>query len=245
MFDLTGKCALVTGATSGIGKAAALALHAQGATVAGAGRRAGNLEDIKDLLGDRFVPLACDLSDRGEVSDLPRRAAEAMGEVSVLVNSAGMTQDSLLLRLSDDAWQSVLDVNLTAAMILSRQVLRGMMKNRWGRIINITSVVAATGNPGQSNYAASKAGLTGLTKSLAIEVANRNITANAVAPGMIATAMTETLPDQRKEAIVGQIPAGRPGTVEEVAAAVVFLASPEAGYITGATLHVNGGMAML
>ncbi len=245
MFDLTGKCALVTGATSGIGKAVALALHAQGAKVAGAGRRAENLAEIKNDLADGFVPLRCDLSDRAAVSDLPRRAEEALGEVSILVNAAGLTRDGLVLRLADDAWEEVLAVNLTAAMVLIRQVLRGMMKKRWGRIISITSVIAATGNAGQASYTASKAGLTGLTKSLAFEVANRNITVNAVAPGMISTAMTEMLPAERKESIIGRIPLGRPGSVEEVAAAVAFLASPEASYVTGSTLHVNGGMAML
>lgn len=245
MFDLSGKSALVTGATSGIGQAIAVALHTQGALVAGVGRRAENLMQMQKELGERFFPLPCDLSDMNAVADLPGQATESLGEVSILVNSAGLTRDSLLMRLSPEAWEEVLSVNLTAAMILSQKFLRGMMKKRWGRIINITSIVAATGNPGQANYAASKAGLTGLTKSLAKEVASRNITVNAVAPGLIDTAMTEKLSDQQREVMISQIPMERPGRSEEIAAAVVFLSSDEASYITGATMHINGGMAML
>lgn len=245
MFDLSGKSALVTGATSGIGQAIAIALHTQGAFVAGVGRRAENLIQMQKELGERFLPLPCDLSDMNAVADLPRQATESLGEVSILVNSAGLTRDGLLMRLSPEAWEEVLSVNLTAAMILSQKILRGMTKRRWGRIINITSVVAATGNPGQANYAASKAGLTGLTKSLAKEVASRKITVNAVAPGLIDTAMTEKLSDQQRKVMISQIPMERPGRSEEVAAAVAFLSSDEASYITGATIHINGGMVML
>ena len=244
MFDLTGKNALVTGATSGIGRAVVEALHSQGAVVAGTGRREANLNEIKGELGERFIPMPSDLSDVDALSALHERADEALGGVSILVNSAGLARDSLLLRMRDEAWDEVMAVNLKAAMILCRQFLRGMMKNRWGRIINVTSVVGSTGNAGQANYSASKAGLTGLTKSLAMEVANRNITVNAVSPGMISTAMTGTLSEKVRELMVNQIPVGRPGEVQEVAAAVVFLASQESSYITGTTLHVNGGMAM-
>ena len=245
MFDLTGKTALVTGATGGIGEAIARALHGQGATVAGCGRNTGKLAALHGALGPRFTPLVCDLSDKAAVSDLPKAAADAVGDTMILVNCAGLTRDNLLLRLPEQDWESVLAVNLTAAMMLSRAVLRGMMKAKWGRIINITSVIAATGNPGQTNYAASKAGLTAMTKSLAFEVASRNITVNAVAPGMIETAMTDALPEQRRSAVTTQIPLGRMGTIDEVAAAVAFLASEEASYVTGATLHVNGGLAMI
>ena len=245
MFDLTGKTALVTGATGGIGEAIVEALHAQGAAVAGCGRNAERLAALRDTLGARFTPLECDLADKAAVADLPKAAADAFGNTMILVNCAGLTRDNLLLRLPEQDWESVLAVNLTAAMMLSRGVLRGMMKVKWGRIINITSVVAATGNPGQTNYAASKAGLTAMTKSLAVEVASRNITVNAVAPGMIATAMTDALPEQRRSAVTTQIPIGRMGTTDEVAAAVAFLASEEASYVTGATLHVNGGLAMV
>ncbi|MCY3879542.1 MAG: 3-oxoacyl-ACP reductase FabG [Rhodobacteraceae bacterium] len=245
MFDLSGKTALVTGATSGIGEAVARALIEHGTLVAGAGRRGARLDELHAELGSGFVPLQCDLSDRKAVTALPSRAADAVGDVAILVNNAGLTRDNLLLRLSDSDWDEVLAVNLTAAMLLSKGVMRGMMRARWGRIINVTSVVAATGNPGQVNYAASKAGLTALTKSMAVEVASRNITVNAVAPGMIGTAMTNELPETRKSAIAEQIPTGRMGTVDEVAAAIVFLASTEAGYVTGTTLHVNGGLAMI
>ena len=245
MFDLTGKAALVTGATGGIGEAVTKALHSQGAMVAGCGRNTAKLAAMRDAFGARFAPLGCDLSDRAAVADLPRAAADAVGDPGILVNCAGLTRDNLLLRLPEQDWETVLAVNLTAAMMLSRGVLRGMMRKKWGRIINITSVIAATGNPGQTNYAASKAGLTAMTKSLAVEVASRNITVNAVAPGMIETAMTGVLPEQRRSALTSQIPLGRMGAVEEVAAAVVFLSSDEARYVTGATLHVNGGLAMI
>jgi len=245
MFDLTGKCALVTGASGGIGAEIARTLHGAGATVALSGTREAPLEALAAELGERAHVTPCNLSDLSAVDALPKAAAEAMGSVDILVNNAGITRDNLFMRMSDDEWQSVIDVNLTAAFKLSKGVMRGMMKARWGRIVNISSIVGATGNPGQGNYAASKAGLIGMSKSLAYEVASRGITVNAVAPGFIATAMTDKLTDEQKDKINVQIPAGRMGTPEEIAAATLYLASPEAGYVTGATLHVNGGMAML
>jgi 3-oxoacyl-[acyl-carrier protein] reductase len=245
MFDLTGKKALVTGASGGIGGEIAKTLHAAGATVGLSGTRTEPLEALAAELGDRAYVLPCNLSDPEAVDALPKQAIEAMGGVDILVNNAGITRDQIFMRMSDEEWQSVIDVNLTSTMRLCRGVMRPMMKARWGRIINISSIVGATGNPGQVNYAASKAGMVGLTKSIAYEVASRGITANAVAPGFIATAMTDKLTDDQKAAINGKIPAARMGTPEEIAAAVLFLASPEAGYVTGATLHVNGGMAML
>jgi 3-oxoacyl-[acyl-carrier protein] reductase len=245
MFDLTGKSALITGASGGIGRAIATALHAAGATVALSGTRVGPLEDLANELGSRAHVLACDLSDKEAVEALPKAAAEAMGAVDILVNNAGITRDNLFMRMSDDEWESVLNVNLTSTFRLCRGVLRGMMKARWGRIVNISSVVGATGNPGQGNYAASKAGMVGMSKSLAAEVASRNITVNCVAPGFITTAMTEKLTDDQKAKILTQVPAGRMGEAAEIAAACLYLASPEAGYVTGTTLHVNGGMAMI
>ncbi|WP_306112143.1 MULTISPECIES: 3-oxoacyl-[acyl-carrier-protein] reductase [Roseovarius] len=245
MFDLTGKTALVTGASGGIGGEIAKALHGAGATVGLSGTRVEPLEALAGELGERAHVLPCNLSDPEAVDALPKQAAEAMGSVNVLVNNAGITRDQIFMRMSDEEWQSVIDVNLTATMRLCRGVMRPMMKARWGRIINISSIVGATGNPGQVNYAASKAGMVGMTKSIAYEVASRGITANAVAPGFIATAMTDKLTDDQKDKINAQIPAARMGTPEEIAAAVLYLASPEAGYVTGATLHVNGGMAML
>ena len=245
MFDLTGKCALVTGASGGIGGAIATALHGAGATVALSGTREAPLKSLAAELGDRAYVLPCNLSDAEAVDALPKQAIEAMGALDILVNNAGVTRDQLFMRMSDDEWQSVLDVNLTSTMRLCRGVMRPMMKARWGRIINISSIVGATGNPGQANYAASKAGMVGMTKSIAYEVASRGITANAIAPGFIATAMTDKLTDEQKEKINVQIPAARMGQPEEIAAAVLYLASPEAAYVTGATLHVNGGMAML
>ncbi|MBR9651773.1 3-oxoacyl-[acyl-carrier-protein] reductase [Thalassovita aquimarina] len=245
MFDLTGKCALVTGASGGIGGAIAKALHDAGATVGLSGTRVEPLEALAAELGERAHVLPCNLSDAEAVDALPKLAIAAMGGLDILVNNAGITRDQIFMRMSDDEWQSVLDVNLTSAMRLCRGVMRPMMKARWGRIINISSIVGATGNPGQVNYAAAKAGMVGMTKSIAYEVASRGITANAVAPGFIATAMTEKLTDDQKEKINAQIPAARMGTPEEIAAAVLYLASPEAGYVTGTTLHVNGGMAML
>ena len=209
------------------------------------GTRTEPLEALASELGDRVHVLPCNLSDPAAVADLPKQAVESMGSVDVLVNNAGITRDNIFMRMSDDEWQSVIDVNLTATFKLCRGVLRGMMKARWGRIVNISSVVGAVGNPGQGNYAAAKAGMVGMSKSLAYEVATRGITVNAVAPGFIETAMTDKLTDDQKSGILGQIPAGRMGTPEEIAAAVLYLSSPEAAYVTGTTLHVNGGMAML
>jgi len=245
MFDLTGKTALVTGASGGIGGAIAKALHGAGATVGLSGTRTEPLEALAAELGERAHVLPCNLGDAAAVEALPKQAAEAMGGVDILVNNAGITRDNLFMRMSDEEWQQVLDVNLTATFKLCKGVLRGMMKARWGRIVNISSVVGATGNPGQGNYAAAKAGMVGMSKSLAYEVASRGITVNAVAPGFIATAMTDKLTDDQKAKINAQIPAGRMGEPAEIAAAVLYLASPEAAYVTGATLHVNGGMAML
>ena len=245
MFDLTGKTALVTGASGGIGGVIAQALHAAGATVALSGTRTAPLEALAADLGSRAHVLTCDLADPASVEALPKAAAAAMGSVDILVNNAGITRDTLFLRMSDEDWQSVIDVNLTSAFRLCRGVLRGMMKTRWGRIVNISSVVGATGNPGQANYAAAKAGMVGMSKSLAAEVASRNITVNCVAPGFITTAMTEKLSEDQKTRILTSIPAGRMGEASEIAAAVLYLASPEAGYVTGAVLHVNGGMAMI
>lgn len=245
MFDLTGKCALITGASGGIGGAVARVLHAAGATVGLSGTREAPLADLAATLGGRAHVLPCDLSDPARVEALPKAAADVMGSLDILVNNAGITRDGLMLRMSDDDWQAVIDVNLTAAFRLSRGVLRGMMKARWGRIVNITSVVGTGGNPGQANYAAAKAGLVGMSKSLAGEVASRNITVNCVAPGFITTAMTDKLNDDQKTKLLAGVPMARMGEADEVAAAVLYLASVEAGYVTGATLHVNGGMAMI
>lgn len=245
MFDLTGKTALVTGASGGIGAEIARALHHAGATLALSGTREGPLQDLAQDLGERAHVLPCNLSDPDAVEALPKRVIEVMGSLDILVNNAGITQDNLLMRMSDDQWQKVLDVNLTAAVRLMRGSLRGMMKARWGRIVNISSVVGATGNPGQTNYVAAKAGLVGMSKALAQEVASRGITVNCVAPGFIATPMTDALNDDQKAAINARIPAGRMGSPADIAAAVLYLASPEAGYVTGAVVHVNGGMAMV
>jgi len=245
MFDLTGKTALITGASGGIGGEIARALHGAGATVGLSGTRTEPLETLAAALGDRAHVLPCNLSDPEAVAALPKQAVEAMGSVDILVNNAGITRDNLFMRMSDDEWQSVLDVNLTATFKLCKGVLRGMMKARWGRIVNISSVVGSTGNPGQGNYAAAKAGMVGMSKSLAHEVASRGVTVNAVAPGFIETAMTDKLTDDQKSAILTQIPSGRMGTPQEIAAAVLYLSSAEAGFVTGTTLHVNGGMAML
>lgn len=245
MFDLTGKNALITGASGGIGGEIAKVLHAAGATVGLSGTRVEPLEALAAALGERAFVLPCNLSDKDSVVALPKAAIEAMGSVDILVNNAGITRDNLFMRMSDDEWDSVLNVNLTSTMRLCKGVLRPMMKARWGRIINISSIVGATGNPGQGNYAASKAGVVGMSKSLAYEVASRGITVNCVAPGFIATAMTDKLTDDQKEKINQQIPAARMGTPAEIAASVLYLASNEAGYTTGATIHVNGGMAML
>lgn len=245
MFDLSGKNALVTGASGGIGGAIAEALHQAGATVALSGTREAPLRELADKLGERAHVVPANLSDAEAVNALPKTAAEAMGSVDILVNNAGITRDNLFMRMSDEEWAQVLEVNLTSVFRLSRAVLRGMMKARWGRIVNITSVVGTTGNPGQGNYAAAKAGLVGMSKSLAYEVASRGITVNCVAPGFIETAMTDKLNDEQKGKILTQIPAGAMGTPNDIAAAVAYLSSREAGYVTGATLHVNGGMAMV
>lgn len=245
MSDLIYKSALVTGASGGIGSAIARKLHAAGAKVALSGTRQEPLERLAEELGERAYILPCNLSDMAAVEVLPKQAIETLGSLDILVNNAGITRDNLFMRMSDEEWQSVIDVNLTATMKLCKGALRGMMKSRWGRIINISSIVGATGNPGQGNYAASKAGMVGMSKSLAYEVASRGITVNVVAPGFIATAMTDKLADDRKEAILAQIPAGRMGAAEDIASAVAFLASDGSGYVTGSTLHVNGGMAMI
>lgn len=245
MFDLTGKNALITGASGGIGGAIAKALHGAGATVALSGTRVEPLEALAAELGERTHVLPCNLSDGAAVDALPKEAAAAMGSVDILVNNAGITRDQIFMRMSDEDWASVLEVNLTSTMRLCRGVMRGMMKSRWGRIVNISSIVGATGNPGQANYAASKAGMVGMSKSIAYEVASRGITVNCVAPGFIATAMTDKLTDDQKDKINVQIPAGRMGSAEEIAASVLYLSSDEAGYTTGTTLHVNGGMAMI
>ncbi len=245
MFDLTGKTALVTGASGGIGGAIAKALHAAGATVALSGTRVDPLEALAAELGGRAHVLPCNLSDADAVDALPKQAIEAMGGLDILVNNAGITRDNLFMRMKDEEWAAVLEVNLTSTMRLCRGVMRPMMKARWGRIVNISSIVGTTGNPGQANYAAAKAGMIAMGKSIAHEVASRGITVNAVAPGFIATPMTDALTDDQKDAINKQIPASRMGTPEEIAAAVLYLASEEAAYVTGATLHVNGGMSMV
>ena len=245
MFDLTGKTALITGASGGIGGAVASALHAAGASVALSGTREAPLRELAESLGERAHVVTANLGDPATVEALSKQAAEAMGSVDILVNNAGITRDNLFMRMSDEEWAQVIDVNLTSSFRLARGVLRGMMKARWGRIVTITSVVGTTGNPGQANYAAAKAGLVGMSKSLAYEVASRGITVNCVAPGFIETAMTDKLNDDQKGRILTQIPAGRMGAPDDIAAAVLYLASPQAGYVTGATLHVNGGMAMI
>jgi 3-oxoacyl-[acyl-carrier protein] reductase len=246
MFDLTGKVALVTGASGGIGSAIARALYAQGATVVLSGTRAEALETLKAELGERAFVATCNLSDSASVEALPKAAeAAAGGAIDILVNNAGMAKDNLSMRMKDEEWDSVIAVDLTAAFRLARAVTRGMMKKRWGRIISVTSIVGAIGNPGQCNYAAAKAGVTAMSKSMAYEVASRGITVNCVAPGFIGTPMTDVLNDTQKEAISAKIPAARMGSPGEIAAAVVYLASEEAAYVTGQTLHVNGGMAMI
>lgn len=245
MFDLTGKTALVTGATGGIGGAIARSLHARGAAVTLSGTRAEKLEGLARELGDRVHVAAADLSDRAAVDALVPKAEELMGRLDILVNNAGITRDNLFMRMKDDEWDAVLEVNLTAGFRLTRAAVKGMMKRRFGRIIGISSVVGVTGNPGQGNYAATKAGLIGMSKSLAQEVASRGITVNTIAPGFIETAMTDALNDKQREAILGAVPAGRLGSGDDIAGAAVYLASDEASYITGQTLHVNGGMAMI
>ena len=245
MFDLNEKAALVTGATGGIGGAIAKALHDQGATVAISGTNAAKLEKLAGELGDRVFVLPCDLRDRTAVAALADDAEKALGQIDILVNNAGITKDNLFMRMKDEEWDDVLSVNLTSVFTLTRGVLRGMMRRRGGRIINIASISGVLGNPGQGNYAASKAGLVGMTKSLAREVAARGITANCIAPGFISTPMTDALTEKQTEAIAAAIPAQVFGQPEDVAAAVVFFASDEASYVTGETMHVNGGMIMV
>ena len=245
MFNLDGKCALVTGATGGIGAAIAKALHDAGATVGLSGTRETVLAERAAELGDRVHVLPCNLSDTDAVAGLIPAAEDAMGQLDILVNNAGITRDNLAMRMKDEEWDNVLAVNLTSSFRLARACLRGMMKRRHGRIISITSVVGTMGNPGQANYAASKAGTVGMSKALAQEVASRGITVNCIAPGFIETAMTDALNDKQRDAILGTIPAGRLGQGDEVAAAALFLASDEAAYVTGQTIHVNGGMAMI
>jgi 3-oxoacyl-[acyl-carrier protein] reductase len=245
MFDLSGKSALVTGASGGIGGEIARALHARGATVGLSGTRVELLEKLKAELGARAHVLPCDLSDAVSIEQLLKSADAALGGIDILINNAGLTRDNLALRMKDEDWQKVIDVNLTAGFRLARGAMRGMMKKRWGRIIGITSIVGVTGNPGQANYAAAKAGMIGMSKSLAQEVASRAITVNCVAPGFIETQMTGALNEDQKARIMATIPAGRLGQSAEIAAAVVYLASPEAAYVTGQTIHVNGGMAMI
>ncbi|MCJ2059559.1 3-oxoacyl-[acyl-carrier-protein] reductase [Methylobacterium sp. J-048] len=244
MFDLTGRKALVTGATGGLGQAIARALHAQGATVALSGTKPAALEAFAAELGERASPVAADLSDKDSVEGLVPAAEAAIGPLDILVNNAGITRDNLFMRMKDDEWEQVLAVNLTAAFRLSRAAVKGMMRRRSGRIVNIGSVVGATGNPGQGNYAAAKAGLVGMTKALAAEVASRGITVNCIAPGFISSPMTDALNDKQREGILTRVPAGRLGEGAEVAAACIYLSSAEAAYVTGHTLHVNGGMAM-
>ncbi len=245
MFDLTGKCALVTGASGGLGAAIAKDLHTAGATVAISGTREAALQGLASELGDRVHVVPCNLSDMDAVDTLIKDAEAAMGQVDILVNNAGITRDGLAMRMKDEDWDTVLNVNLKSAFKLSKNCLRGMMKRRTGRIINITSIVGVTGNPGQMNYAASKAGMIGMSKSLAQEIAARGITVNCVAPGFIATAMTDELSDSQKENLLTNVPAGRLGDPGDISAAVLYLASDEAAYVTGQTLHVNGGMAMI
>ena len=245
MFDLSGKCALVTGASGGIGEAIARALHAQGAAVALAGTRREALEALQADLKERAYVVVADLSDSAAADQLIKDAESALGRIDILVNNAGLTRDTLAMRMKDEDWERVLAVNLTAAFRLSRAVLRGMMKVRFGRIVSVTSIVGVTGNAGQTNYAASKAGMIGMSKSLAQEVASRGITVNCIAPGFITTAMTDKLTDEQKTKLLGGIPAGRMGMPADIAAAAVYLASDEAAYVTGQTLHVNGGMAMI
>ncbi|MEM7651365.1 MAG: 3-oxoacyl-[acyl-carrier-protein] reductase [Pseudomonadota bacterium] len=245
MFDLTGKTALVTGATGGIGGAIAKALHANGAHVGISGRNEEKLKALADELAERVSILPADLSAEDAVANLVSAADEAMGQIDILVNNAGLTRDGLSMRMSDEDWQAVIDVNMTATFKLAKAVQRGMMKRRTGRIINIASVVGVTGNPGQCNYVASKAGMIGWSKAMAAEVASRGITINCIAPGFIATAMTDALNDDQKEKINSTIPAGKMGSSEDIAATAAYLASDEAGYVTGQTIHVNGGMAMI
>jgi 3-oxoacyl-[acyl-carrier protein] reductase len=245
MFDLTGKNALVTGASGGLGGAIASALHARGATVALSGTRREALDALASALGERTHVLTCDLSDKAAVEALVPAAEAAMAPIDILVNNAGVTRDNLFVRMKDEDWEHVLNVDLTAAFRLARACVKGMMRRRYGRIIGIASVVGVIGNPGQSNYAAAKAGMIGMSKSLAAEVASRGITVNCIAPGFIASPMTDALNDKQRESLLGLVPMGRLGAAAEIGAACVYLASAEAAYVTGQTLHVNGGMAMI
>jgi 3-oxoacyl-[acyl-carrier protein] reductase len=245
MFDLTGRKALVTGATGGIGGAIAQALHKQGARVAISGTKQEKLESLGSQLGEGVHLLPCDLADTAAVEKLVPAAEAALGQLDILVNNAGLTRDNLFMRMKDEEWDAVLAVDLTAGFRLSRAALRGMMRRRHGRIISISSVVGVTGNPGQGNYAAAKAGMIGMSKALAAEVASRGVTVNCIAPGFIKTAMTDALNDKQREAVLARVPAGRLGSPEEIAAAVVYLASEAAAYITGQTIHINGGLAMI
>lgn len=245
MFDITGKTALVTGATGAIGEAIARALHAQGATLAVSGTRREVLDKLAGELGDRVHVLPCDLGNAQEVEALVPKAEEAMGKLDILVANAGVNKDNLFVQLKDEDWDKVIAVNLTATFRLTRAAVSRMMRRRWGRIIGISSVVGFTGNPGQGNYTASKAGMVGMLKSVAAEYARRNVTANCIAPGIITSAMTDKLNDKQREAIMTRVPMGRLGTPQDIAAAAVYLASEEAAYVTGQTIHVNGGMAMI
>jgi 3-oxoacyl-[acyl-carrier protein] reductase len=245
MFDLTGRTALVTGATGGIGGAIARALHAQGASVALSGTKSDRLDALAGELGERAHAVRCDLADRAQVEALLPQAEAALGQVDILVNNAGLTRDNLFMRLKDEEWEDVIAVDLTAAFRLARAAVRGMMRRRFGRIIGIASIVGVTGNAGQGNYAAAKAGMIGMSKALALEVASRGITVNCVAPGFVTTAMTDALTEKQREAALARVPAGRLGVAADIAAAVVYLASAEAAYVTGQTLHVNGGLAMI
>ena len=245
MFELKGKKALITGASGGIGGEIARTLHKAGADIAISGTRLESLNSLAEEIGSNVQIFQCNLNDHVAIDDLLKTASEKMGGIDILINNAGITRDNLFMRMSDEEWLDVLNVNLTATMKLCKGMIRGMMKNRWGRIINISSVVGTTGNPGQANYAASKAGMVGMSKSLAFEVASRGITVNIIAPGFIETAMTDKLNDDQKSNIMEQIPAGRMGMATEIASAALYLASNEASYVTGATLHVNGGMVMV
>jgi 3-oxoacyl-[acyl-carrier protein] reductase len=245
MFDLSGKAALVTGASGGIGGAIARALHRQGAVVTLSGTRTDALEKLKAELGERAHVIAARMDDPADIERLVKEAEAAMGKIDIVVNNAGITRDNISMRMKDEEWEKVLQVNLTGTFRLTRAAMRGMMRRRHGRVINITSIVGVTGNPGQANYAAAKAGLIGMSKSLAQELASRAITVNCVAPGFIATPMTDVLTDEQKKSLLGRVPADRLGMPEEIAAGVVYLASDEAAYVTGQTLHINGGMAMI
>lgn len=245
MFDLSGKTALITGAGGGIGSETARVLHRQGATVVLLDMKAESVEAVKAELGSRAHAVVANITDAAAVGDLPKKVEEAVGPVDILINNAGVTRDNLMMRMKDEEWDMVLAVNLTAAFRLSRAFLRGMLKKRWGRIVSISSIVGATGNPGQCNYSATKAGITAMSKSLAQEVASRGITVNCVAPGFVKTPMTDVLTDEVKAQLLSRIPMGRLSSAEDIANAVLFLASPEAGYVTGQTIHVNGGMAMI